>query len=92
MDAPRIRTAIPKRRYQLGSFTCVVLGEIESNDNIDYRYILAMVEQGSQQPSFYVTAERNTGGKGGTFRLRIVAPWGEELIGSSDESSLKPVL
>ena len=46
MEAPKIQTAIPQRRYQLGEYSGVVLGEIESSDGVKYRYILALVREG----------------------------------------------
>ncbi len=46
MDAPKIQTAIPQRRYQFGEYTGVVLGDIESGDDVKYRYILALVREG----------------------------------------------
>ena len=42
-----IQTAIPKRRYRIGEFTAVVLGEVESEDRADYRYIMAVVDDSS---------------------------------------------
>jgi hypothetical protein len=59
MEAPKIQTAIPQRRYQFGEYTGVVLGEIESGDAVKYLYILA--QRGEGKPGFYVTAEKNPG-------------------------------
>lgn len=86
MEEPKINTAIPKRRYQVGPFSAVVLGDIDSGDEHDYQYILAMVEEGKDQPGFYVLAERATGedAKRGRYRMRILAPWGTEVLGCSD--------
>lgn len=86
MEEPKIKTAIPKQRYQIGPFSAIVLGDIESGDEHDYQYILAMVEEGRDQPGFYVTAER-VGGEAaarGRFRMRVLAPWGTETLGNSD--------
>ena len=49
-DKPKIDTAIPQRRYQLGAYTVVVLGEIESSDGKDYRYVAAVVREGDPEP------------------------------------------
>lgn len=57
MTAPSFGTAVPQRRYQLGAFTAVLLGEVESKDTRGYRFILAVLRPGAQQPSLYVTAE-----------------------------------
>ena len=86
MEKPKINTAIPKQRYQVGPFTAIVLGDIDSGDEHDYRFILAMVEDGKEQPGFYVTAERASGDEArrGRYRMRVLAPWGAEVMGCSD--------
>ena len=83
MSKPGIVTAIPKRRYQLGEFSLVVLGEIESNDNRDYGYIMAVVQGTDPEPGIYITAERSheTGSDG--YVMRLVMRDGEDIIGSS---------
>lgn len=85
-NEPRIKTAIPKKRYQIGPFVGIVLGDIESGDGIDYRYVLAMVEEGASAPGLFICAERNRGEdtKRGKYRMRVVAPWGAEVLGVSD--------
>jgi hypothetical protein len=59
MNKPAINTAIPKRRYQIGSYTGVLLGDIESGDTNTYLHILAMVAEGSRDPVLYVIAQKN---------------------------------
>ena len=83
---PVIRTAIPQRRYRLGEFNVTLLGEVESGDGIDYRYILAFVEEGRTQPSLYLCSERNPpGARGdGSHRLRLVNGAMSEVLGSDD--------
>jgi hypothetical protein len=87
MTAPHIKTAIPLQRHQIGSFVATVLGEIESDDPIDYRFIMAIVEDGKQQPSLYVTSERNpeAAGKEEGYRLRVVMGEQEKFLNPSDE-------
>ena len=48
-----------------------------------------MVEEGKDKPGFYVTAERAQGDEArrGRFRMRIIAPWGSEVLGNSDRWS-----
>lgn len=70
MSAPDVKTAIPKRRYQFGGFVAVVLGEIESESDEQYRYILAMVPEGEKDPTLYVAAVAD--GDAG-YRLRLNA-------------------
>ena len=86
VEEPKINTAIPSRRYQIGPYTAVVLGDIDSGDGREYQYILAMVEEGSDQPGFYVTAERASGeqARRGRYLMRVLAPWGTEILGYSD--------
>jgi len=83
MNAPQFSTAIPKRRYQMGDFSIVVLGDVESTDGSDYRYIFAMVQDGSKEPSFYVTAVHQPG-PDGDYVLKIVAPNMERDLDHSD--------
>lgn len=86
MERPKIRVAIPQRRYQLGSYQAVVLGEIESGDERRYQYILALVKPGEAQPGFYVTAEKNPRARAheGAYRLRVLTEGLNEELGSSD--------
>ena len=86
MDAPKIQTAIPQRRYQFGEYQAVVLGDIESLDSIKYQYILALVREGEGRPSFYVTAEKNPRRRApeGTHRLRVITQGLDEEIACSD--------
>jgi hypothetical protein len=83
---PVIRTAVPKRRYQLGNFSAVVLGEVESGDDNEYQYILAVLRPGDAEPGIYLTAERTRPGHGtaAPLAMRLVMPDGSEVIGRSD--------
>lgn len=58
MDAPKIQTAIPQRRYQLGDYQAVLLGDIESGDDRRYKYILALVRAGESKPRCFIAAIR----------------------------------
>jgi len=73
MKAPGIRTAIPQRRYALGDYSIVVLGDIDSDDGIDYRYVFAMVRHGAKEPEFYVLSVRGAG-SGSDHALRVMSP------------------
>ena len=55
MSTPKINTAIPKHRYQIGIFSVVILGEIDSDDSERYRYICAVVEEGQSEPILYIS-------------------------------------
>lgn len=88
IDKPAIKTAIPKRRYKLGEFSLVVLGEIESADGVDYNYILAVVREGEAEPGLYITAQ--SGPKQttrNTLSMRVIMRDGSEVIGMSDHWS-----
>jgi hypothetical protein len=82
MHKPGIQTAIPRRRYRLGEFTVTVLGDVDSNDGIDYRYIAAVIQGQDPEPGIYLTAEREAGGG---YAMRLVMRDGAEVIGSSDQ-------
>ena len=86
-EFPVIRTAIPQRRYRAGDYQVTLLGEIDSGDGIDYRFILAFIEQGQGRPSFYVCCERNRppDPEGGAWRMRIVNSTMSEVLDASDE-------
>lgn len=87
MTMPKIGTAIPKRRYQLGEFVAVVLGEVESKDSEEYRYVMALVPEGQQQPIFYVSSVRNRSGDEGSHRLRAASAQMTRDLGASDDWS-----
>ncbi len=84
MTIPKIGTAIPKRRYQLGEFTAVVLGEVESKDGEDYRYVMALVPEGMHEPIFFVSSVRNRSGNEGSHRLRAASEQLTRDMGASD--------
>lgn len=85
-DFPRILTAIPRRRYRYGEFDVTLLDEVQSGDDVDYRYILAFVQEGRPSPLLYICAERNPPGKRseGAYRLRLINEAMSEVLGSSD--------
>ena len=85
-EFPVIHTAIPQRRYRVGEFDVSLLGDIESGDGIDYRYILAFVEEGKGKPGFFVCSERNPPGERseGSHRLRMINEVFSDVISSDD--------
>ena len=87
MSTPHIKTAIPLQRHQIGNFVATVLGEISSDDPVEYRYIMAIVEDGKQEPALYVISEHNRGASAseGRFRLRVIMGAEEKLLNPSDE-------
>jgi hypothetical protein len=86
MNAPGILTAIPRRRYKYGEFTVVVLGDIESSDGIDYRFILAVVKGSDPSPGLYLTSEKPPGaGAESDYTMRILMQDGAEVLASSPD-------
>jgi hypothetical protein len=81
MNRPDIQTAIPLRRYQLADYNVTVLGEVQSGDGIDYRYILAMVPDGKSEPDLYVLSIRQPGSQ--DHLLKLLAPEMERELDSS---------
>lgn len=79
-DKPVIKTAIPRRRYQIGDFTASLLAEIESADAHHYRYILAFVQLGHSEPAMYVCAEAADQGQ---YRLRVINQVMAEAVDTS---------
>lgn len=87
MNKPGIVTAIPKRRYKFGEFSVVILGEIESNDGINYHLVMAVVRGADPDPGIYITAERTPQASSGAadYTMRIVMRDGSEVLGTSNE-------
>lgn len=86
MKPPKIQTAIPRRRYEVDTFSVVVLGEIESSDPVNYKYIMALVEMGESEPLMYITAEENPPNERehGRYRARVLLGDDEREMGSDD--------
>lgn len=85
MSKPGITTAIPKRRYRLGEFTLTVLGEIDSSDGVEYRYIMAVIQGQSPEPGLFITAEQPAGSAGQALDMRVIMRDGSEVIGQDAE-------
>jgi len=87
MNKPGIVTAIPARRYKYGEFTVVILGEIESNDNIDYHFIMAVIRGNDPDPGIYITAEQTPPADTvmADYTMRILMQDGTEVLGASNE-------
>lgn len=83
---PNIRTAIPRRRYVIGEFSAVLLGEIESGDPNRYHYIFAAVREGDEHPMMYVISEqaRRAERDQGSHKLRVLTGSSEKTLGVSD--------
>jgi len=81
-NKPRFHTALPKRRLQIGEFTLILLGDIESSDGIAYRYILAVMQQGDPEPGIYLTCEPQPGNQ---YAMRLIMRDGAEILASSDD-------
>ena len=86
-DAPNIRTAIPRHRVQIGEFQLTILGDIESNDPLPYRWIAAFVQSGESKPQLYVCSEkaRRAEADRGAWRLRVVDPTISDVLDVGDQ-------
>ena len=75
MQKPDISRAIPMQRYKFGAYIIVVLGEIESNDDINYKYLLAAIKEGHNEPEVYITCEEASAENSsqGTHIVRVFA-------------------
>lgn len=83
MIPPKIGTAIPKRRYRIGDFSAVILSDVESADGRSYHHILALVADGEQAPTLYVTAEEvpDAENPAGVTVVRVITESGERALG-----------
>lgn len=85
-DRPIIKTALPKRRYQIGDHAASLLGDIDSGDGRQYRYILALVPMGEQDPVLYVTTEPAAPERQaqGGYDLRLISDSLTDLLDTGD--------
>ena len=83
---PRIDTAIPQRRYQFGDYSVTVLGDVESGDEHDYRFVAAFVKEGEPQPQLFVVSEKLRTGQSapGGQALRVITSVMDEVMDVDD--------
>ena len=64
----------------------VILDDIESDDPIEYRYLLAAVVEGEAEPGLYLTCEPNTPERraAGRYVMRVIMRDGSQVLGASD--------
>ena len=84
MALPVIKTALPKRRYQFGEFLLVVLGEIETEDNIPYHFLLGIIPDGANTPELFISAEKCPRSQEGGYQMRIIADKISQTLNQSD--------
>ena len=85
-NKPGFTTAIPQKRYQIGEYQATILGDIESTDSHEYRYVMAMIVDGSHEPKLYVTLERNRDrNEPGKWLMRVVGHKLNEPVGAADQ-------
>jgi hypothetical protein len=86
MALPVIKTAIPKRRYQFGEFSLVVLGEIESGDGISYQFLVSIIPEGKNAPELFISAEKCPPNQreAGIYQMRVLAEQASKTIKQSD--------
>ncbi len=86
MPLPLIHTALPKRRYQYGEFTMVVLGEIDSRDDIPYQFLMAVIPPDANTPELFISVEKcsRQASHDGKYQMRIIAAQMSQMLGKSD--------
>lgn len=85
-NAPKLTTAIPKRRYRLGEFSLVLLGEIESPARPPLRYVLAVIAPGAAEPHLYIVSQQSPVEvrDQGSHQLRVISADGDQVLGAQD--------
>jgi hypothetical protein len=83
---PAIKTALPKHRYQVSDYSATVLGDIDSDDAHRYRWILALVPMGGQEPTFYVCCQQAAPERAadGAYDLRVVSDAVTDVVDTAD--------
>lgn len=86
-DRPVIRTALPRRRWQLADHTATLLGDIDSGDTRAYRYLLALVPTGQAEPVLYVTCEPAPAASAdaGRYLLRVISEALTDVLDQADD-------
>lgn len=85
---PHIRSAVARRRYRLGSYTAVLLDQIESVGAVEYLYIVAVRRDGDDLPCLFVTSETSEMPEGLGGRPHFLGMFdasGHSNLGASDE-------
>lgn len=85
---PHIRSATARRRYRFGSYTAVLLDQIESVGAVEYLYIFAVRRDGDDLPCLFVASEASEmpeelGGR--SHFLGVFDASGHYNLGASDE-------
>jgi len=85
-DFPKISTAIPKKRYQLGEYSITLLGEVETPDFPGYFYIMAFVPEGKTEPVLYICSEKTPPNlrHEGVARLKVINSAMSEIMDTND--------
>ncbi|HID46076.1 MAG TPA: hypothetical protein EYP34_10015 [Chromatiaceae bacterium] len=86
MTKPHIKTAVPKRRYEIDNFSVLLLGDIESTDPVNYKYIMAFVDVSETEPMMYIISEENPPNQRehGRYRVRVLYGHDERDMGSDE--------
>ena len=86
MALPKIQTAIPLRRYKYGEYTATLLGEINSSDGTNYRFLMALVKDGGTDPEVYITHEETAAGSADRYQTRVLTADNEHIINQQAEA------
>ena len=55
---PQIKSANPKNHFELGPYSAVLLGDIESLGSVEYKFIMVVYDE-NQKPCYFVASEVN---------------------------------
>ena len=86
MAIPTIGRAIPKRRYQVGEYSAVLLGDIENLESSRLVYFLALVKDGTSQPALGISFEQTTPPCEHPYCINLYTNEQEEILGYSPQS------
>lgn len=86
-NAPHIARAIPKARYHYGEFIISILGEVESNDPMPYKFIAAFVKEGGSDPELYICSQkaRRAQAAEGSHSMRVINEALSEIVSTSND-------
>ncbi|MEM8843544.1 MAG: hypothetical protein AAGB35_00700 [Pseudomonadota bacterium] len=86
MARPHIQSAFPKQRYQFGEFSITLLADVQSNDPIDYLYIIAVMREGNTEPEVYITCEMTSSKDAKpAYRVRVLSDQQEHVISTDSQ-------
>jgi hypothetical protein len=84
---PAIKSAKPRKKFELGAYSAVLLGDIESLGSVKYKFIMVLYDQ-TQKPCYFIASEVNDMAQsigGGSHFLGVFDGNGHANCGSSND-------